>query len=122
MVERNEGNNRELSSHEMIRRAMFHVDIQTGKQIPQYPEYRKVTKAQALGFHRDAQVPVVPDGMELVKFHGEPAVIPGAHPEEEKYGNSTFTKTQIEVLQKLEQERLAKTADIFVASDGVYSL
>jgi hypothetical protein len=58
-------------------------------------------------FHNKAVVPEVPEGMQLVKFHGEPALIRARKPGDPIYGNSRNTITEAEDLKKLERERLS---------------
>ena len=62
--------------------------------------------AERLGFHRDTILPEVPEGMALVKFHGEPAVIPGQKDGDVLFGKTPFTEVQIEALQQLELHRV----------------
>lgn len=63
--------------------------------------------AERLGFHRDAVLPEVSEGMALVKFHGEPAVIPGQKDGDELCGKTQFTEGQIYALYDLEAQRMS---------------
>ncbi len=56
-------------------------------------------------FHPRTIVPEVPEGMILVKFHGEPALIPSRGEDELMFGKSGFTLRQVEALVDLEQKR-----------------
>lgn len=57
-------------------------------------------------FGKKVELPEVPEGMMLIKFHGEPKVISQAQPGEPMYRNSRFTVRQIDDLIGLEQKRL----------------
>lgn len=59
-------------------------------------------------FRQGLVLPEAPDGYMLVKFHGEPAIIPEFRPGDEMVGKTEFTKRQIEKLIELENERRAK--------------
>ena len=56
-------------------------------------------------FHPKAVIPEVPQGMVLVKFHGEPALIPEMERGEKVVGNTRFTLRQIDALGQLELKR-----------------
>lgn len=56
-------------------------------------------------FHRDAKIPEVPKGMVLVKFHGEPALIPVKEEGEPMFGKTSFTVGQAAALIELERQR-----------------
>jgi hypothetical protein len=79
--------------------------------------------SERLGFHRDAVLPEVPDGMALVKFHGEPAVIPGQKDGDEVYGKTQFTEGQIYALYDLEVQRMTSIREELAQqpmSRGIY--
>lgn len=79
--------------------------------------------AERLGFHRDTILPEVPDGMALIKFHGEPAVIPGQRDGDELHGKTQFTEGQIHALFDLEEHRIANIrAELVQEADvqGIY--
>lgn len=58
-------------------------------------------------FSKGTIIPEVPEGMELVKFHGKPALIPTKEKGEPILGDpeSGFTIRQFDALVKLEEER-----------------
>lgn len=63
-------------------------------------------KQPAPRFHPKATIPEVPEGMQLAKFYGEPAIIPAKQEGDEMYGKSRFTVRQFEALMELERGRL----------------
>lgn len=83
------------------------------KKCEQYRLERKQRRAMrfripAPRFGRGVDIPIVPDGMELVKFYGEPALIPVKEDGESMYGKSNFTVRQADALNHLLQQRLAQ--------------
>lgn len=56
-------------------------------------------------FHPKTVVPEVPAGMELVKFHGQPVLIPERREGEQMFGKSNFTMPQAEELFAYERIR-----------------
>lgn len=66
-----------------------------------------------LRFHRDAKIPEVPKSMTLVKFHGEPALIPAKEEGEPMY-NRDFTVRQADALIELERRRLSREPLILI--------
>lgn len=93
------------------------------KLHPNDMPHRKVTEAQRRGFHRDAVLPEVPEGMQLAKVSGEPAVIPVAG-DEPKVGGSAFTQRQLhvigEIVEEKRQAQIAPKGEIFVRRSGIY--
>lgn len=59
-------------------------------------------------FHQKTVVPEVFPDMELVKFHGEPALIPANQGGEPMYGRTRFTVRQAAFLIELERERIER--------------
>lgn len=86
------------------------------KLHPNDMSHRKITEAQRRGFHRDAVLPEVSEGMQLAKVSGEPAVIPVAG-DEPKVEGSAFTQTQLhaigEIVEEKRQTRIASKGEIF---------
>lgn len=78
--------------------------------------HRKVTEAQRLGFHRDAVLPEVPEGMRLAKVSGEPVVIPLAG-DDPKVGKSVFTEKQLhaigDIVEEKRKTKIASRGEIF---------
>ena len=57
-------------------------------------------------FHAKTEILPVPEGMLLVKFHGEPALIPQVENGDIMYGKSQFTERQVKALLTLEHQRI----------------
>lgn len=77
----------------------FEEAVRRGKILESKP------RQPAPRFHHKAVIPDVPEGMQLVKFHGEPALIPAQQEGDEMFGKSRFTVKQFDALMELEGKR-----------------